>query len=81
VLTADRHTFTLLELISDTMSCRSLHHANHACLSFALTQPPPDRLEAVAAEYISRQDWTSALSIGHDLQSVSLAWLQILHAL
>ena len=34
---------------------------------FALVQPPPDRLKAVASEYIHRQEWTSALSIAHDL--------------
>ncbi len=34
---------------------------------FALTPPPPDRLKAVASEYIRHQDWNSAVSVGHDL--------------
>ena len=34
---------------------------------FALVQPSPDKLKAVASEYMQRQEWTSALSVGHDL--------------
>ncbi len=34
---------------------------------FLVVQPPPDKLEALASEYTQRQEWTSALSVGHDL--------------
>ena len=34
---------------------------------FAIEPPPPDKLKAIASEFIRSQDWTSALSIGHGL--------------
>ncbi len=34
---------------------------------FPLVQPSSDKLKAVAAVYMQRQEWTSALSVGHDL--------------
>lgn len=34
---------------------------------FPLVQPSPDKLKAVASEFTQRQEWKSALSVGHDL--------------
>ncbi len=34
---------------------------------FPLVQPSPDELKAVASDYMQRQEWTSVLSVGHDL--------------